>query len=385
MVRACSGMKSRNGNDGGKKLRRANGPSPLLSVTEWAPRGATDASKSADTSTVNTAFKNALKRIIKLGPVATFPTKMRKMPSHATAKEGLPALKIGKLEENLSPAGGKNPEPGAAESGSGAGPGATFVSPFPSDIAFSWWREGAGAPPTLLPEERRLLGAGVSAKRTRDFTLGRHCAHQALERLQGISPAPENREAGIITAPPRLEKVNPATLPILRGAGRMPLWPEGVVGSITHSAGMAAAAAAYSNAYAGIGLDLERVGRSSERLIARILRPEERVWLEALPAHLREVVFAVIFSTKESIFKALHPATGVFLGFQEAALLEAPQPGAMEDAEGAEGTEGTEGSVRWRLFRSCGAPFPSGYTGQARFVCRGGYVLTAVWVEAAGV
>jgi enterobactin synthetase component D len=160
------------------------------------------------------------------------------------------------------------------------------------------------------------------------------------------------------------------SLPILRGSGRAPRWPEGVVGSITHTAGMAAAAAAHAADYAGVGLDLERVGRASVRLMRRTLRPEERARLEALPEADRGATATIVFCAKESIFKALNPATGIFLGFQDAELERLPPPGAPE------------GEFRWRLPRGCGRAFPPGFTATGRFVRREGFVLSAVWIPA---
>ncbi|MEE8435751.1 MAG: 4'-phosphopantetheinyl transferase superfamily protein, partial [bacterium] len=254
-----------------------------------------------------------------------------------------------------------------------------FGSPFPPEIAYCWCAGDQAGAATLLPAEASLLTPGASSKRRREFALGRYCARTALRRLKrtagdgraregegGAEDSTKDREQALRG---RDEAAEPA--PILRGKGRAPLWPEGVVGSITHSGGMAAAAVADAHRYAGIGLDLERVGRSSGRLMNRILRPEERATLLALPAAWREAAFATVFSVKEGIYKALNPATGVFLGFQDAAI-EAPPS-----------LDVSEGDLAWRLYRACGGAFPAGFRGQARFSLRGGYVLTAVWVEAA--
>src|SRR4051794_19903843 len=72
----------------------------------------------------------------------------------------------------------------------------------------------------LLPEEEAALGTVVETRR-HEFTIGRNCAHRALARL-GFPPAP-----------------------LLRGHYRQPLWPIGVVGSITHCSGYCAAVVAH--------------------------------------------------------------------------------------------------------------------------------------------
>ena len=254
---------------------------------------------------------------------------------------------------NLSDSGRSDAAPRAA--GSSKAAPLLFGAPFPAGVAFSWWGGGDGAPNAPLPEEQALLGRSPSARRVGDFTLGRHCAREALAKLE---PGQEPPRAPILRTP------------ILRTTGRAPRWPPGIVGSNTHSGGMAAAAVARASAFHGIGLDLERIGRGSERLVARILRPEERARLEALPPERREEAFAVAFAIKEGIFKALNPATGVFLGFQDAALEELPVPGAAQ------------GELTWRLMRTCGKLFPSGFQGSARFARGGGYALCGVWLPA---
>ncbi len=219
-----------------------------------------------------------------------------------------------------------------------------FASPFPPDVAFAWGEAGRTATP--LPEERALLGPNVSERRLREFALGRACAREAVAALD-----------------PRH-----AQRPILRAAGRAPRWPAGIVGAITHTGGSAAAAAAQEALYLGVGLDLEARPRGSERLARRILRPAERERLAGLPPEQFAGRVAVIFSAKESIYKALNPATGIYLGFQDAEI------------EGLPGPEAGSGELRWRLLRACGPALPAGYEGRGRFAAHGGLVLTGVWV-----
>ena len=227
--------------------------------------------------------------------------------------------------------------------------GQDFPSLFPLNVGFAWCDQSEDPGARLLPEENALLGLTASAKRRRDFTLGRCCARTALARLGHGEPGP---------APP----------PILRGEGRKPRWPPGIVGAITHTGGFAAAAVAADGDYLGIGLDLERLGRRTQRLSRKILRPEERLELEALPAEKRDTQATVIFSAKESIYKALNPATGVYLGFQDARIALSGPPDAAE------------GALNWRLCKSCGPALPAGFTGEGRYARRGDFVLTAVWV-----
>jgi enterobactin synthetase component D / holo-[acyl-carrier protein] synthase len=245
------------------------------------------------------------------------------------------------------PATGPHPE---------APPPADWPSPFPPDVAF---RQAGGAlaaaaaAAALLAQERALLSARATARRVQEFALGRACAHAALAAL-------EPRRAAELAA-----------APILRDDARRPRWPEGFVGSITHHRGYAAAAVGRARDYLGLGVDLEAVRAPSPELVRRVLREEERALWEQMAPGTRDEGFMRLFSAKESLFKALYPHTGVYLGFQDAALEpldETPEsPGRVP--------------IRWRLHKACGPAFPLGSAGVGSALSQGGFVLSAVWVR----
>ncbi len=139
--------------------------------------------------------------------------------------------------------------------------------------------EDAGQPVLLVPEEEVLV-ANAAPKRRRDFALGRFCAHQALTAL-GRGEAPIGK----------------------RGNGA-PHWPEGVVGSITHTSGYAAALAADASRFSGAGLDAERVGAVSPDIWPRVFGSGERDYLERLDDEDRERAATLFFCAKEACYKA---------------------------------------------------------------------------------
>lgn len=98
-----------------------------------------------------------------------------------------------------------------------------------------------------------------------------------------------------------------------RGA---PQWPKGFTGSISHSPTLAVASLAPLSRYGGIGIDAERVMSEdkAQRLRSQILHPAE-TWVKT-PLDL-----TLVFSFKESIYKALHPTLQRFIGFQEVEIL----------------------------------------------------------------
>ncbi|GAB6041850.1 4'-phosphopantetheinyl transferase superfamily protein [Endothiovibrio diazotrophicus] len=140
--------------------------------------------------------------------------------------------------------------------------------------------------------------AGAVAKRKAEFLAGRLCARRALV-LSGFE------ETAVAV-----------------GEGRAPRWPAGAVGSITHTEGVAAAVVARGDAFAGLGIDYERVvpPQTADEVAAMILTVGDRRFPPALPGWSAERFFTTIFSLKESLFKALYPRVGRFFDFQAAEL-----------------------------------------------------------------
>jgi 4'-phosphopantetheinyl transferase EntD len=174
----------------------------------------------------------------------------------------------------------------------------SVVSPFAnSSISFCACSEDDLNWFTLHPLEEHALGEAVSQKRRRDFLVGRAAARRALEKV-GF----------------------PVVTPVLRGEHREPLWPVGVVGSISHSSGVGIAAVAWQQDVPAIGIDIQEVEeRYTDELIARFADPDEFDWVRSDPARRTERAVK-LFSAKESVFKALYPLRKVWFAFDVARL-----------------------------------------------------------------
>jgi len=149
---------------------------------------------------------------------------------------------------------------------------------------------------TLFPEEEAVIANAVE-KRRREFTTARFCARAALAQL-GLPAAP--------------------ILPGLRGA---PRWPAGVVGSITHCAGYRASAVARTQDLVTLGVDAEPHDVLPVGVLDMIALADERAGLTELRAAAPVVHWdRLLFSAKETVYKAWFPLTQRWLGYDEAVI-----------------------------------------------------------------
>lgn len=174
-----------------------------------------------------------------------------------------------------------------------------YVLP-PAVAAVEAFDDPAGA--VLYPEEAALLGRAVD-KRRHEFRTVRHCARAAMREL-GLPPAP-----------------------VLPGEHREPRWPDGVVGSMTHCAGYRAAALARSREVRTVGIDAEPHEPLPPDVLTTVSSEAERADLARLDG--TACWDRILFSAKESVYKAWFPLTGRWLGFEDAVvtLTPAPPPG----------------------------------------------------------
>jgi 4'-phosphopantetheinyl transferase EntD len=204
----------------------------------------------------------------------------------------------------------------------------------------------------LLAEEEPMVARAVDRRR-REVSAGRQCARRALAQL-GCAPIP---------LPP--------------DSDRVPRWPPGLVGSITHTRDFCAAAAARQVDLRGIGLDAERAITRASRadIMRRVATDPEAEWLAALEEEEQALGAALLFSAKEAFYKCQFPLTREFLNFTDLDLeIEASRLGP--------GTGGAQlGDVRGR-FRAGTAAARDLPPLRAGFALAGDLVLTAAFLLA---
>ncbi|MGK4473901.1 4'-phosphopantetheinyl transferase family protein [Aeromonas molluscorum] len=134
--------------------------------------------------------------------------------------------------------------------------------------------------------------------------------------------------AGRLAAREALRPFGLAGSTVAIGAAREPLWPAGMEGSISHSvlAGQGVALCGVRPAEGGMGLDLEAwLGpEQGSQLWPGIVDEDEWGRLEAGARAVglsRAEGLTLVFSAKESLFKALHPRVGRYFDFLDARWL----------------------------------------------------------------
>lgn len=202
-------------------------------------------------------------------------------------------------------------------------------------------------PAGLAPADFERCGIAPirgAAKRQTEYLAGRLCARQALYDLTGSPGVPAV------------------------GEDRSPQWPAGVVGSITHGDGWAAALVARNHDWCGLGLDVEALlpAERSQRLAAQIHTPAELQRLAALAPPEQAWLTTLAFSLKESLFKALYPLVRQRFYFQHAELLDWSETGF----------------ARLRLLIPLNRDWPAGAVLEGQFVQQDGRLLTLVGIAA---
>lgn len=168
------------------------------------------------------------------------------------------------------------------------------------------------------------------------FSVGEVDIHQLIEQKIAIPDSFDNMLmkrrseylAGRICAIKALEQLDIKTEDIkgLRQlCDRTPDWPNGIVGSITHTDTIAAACVGKSYLYNNIGIDIEKIMdiETCKSIFDVILTPNEFENIDYLNkiriSH--ESLITLIFSAKETLFKALYPNIGYIFGFEVAKVI----------------------------------------------------------------
>lgn len=128
-----------------------------------------------------------------------------------------------------------------------------------------------------------------------DFIRGRTCAKMALKKM-GFPIA---------------------NVELLSEPDGQVSWPEGVVGSISHSKGLAGAIVGWKKDFQSLGLDIELRNRVQPEIWDRLFTELEQEVLLQFPMELQSEKATEIFSLKEAFYKFQWPLTKTFLGMRD--------------------------------------------------------------------
>nr|WP_244264020.1 4'-phosphopantetheinyl transferase superfamily protein [Corynebacterium ciconiae] len=187
----------------------------------------------------------------------------------------------------------------------------------------------------LHPLEQALVAHAVPVRQS-EFGDARWCAHEALKKL--------GRDSGE---------------PILRGERGVPLWPEAVAGSMTHTDGLRAAVVAPRREVQSLGLDAEPAASLPRGVLSSIARPSELPQLDELESQGIPCADRLLFCAKEATYKAWFPLTHRWLDFDQAEI----------DVR----SDGT--FISYLLARPTPVPFMMG-----RWEIRSGFIIAAIAV-----
>jgi len=147
----------------------------------------------------------------------------------------------------------------------------------------------------LYPEEEEYIKKAVP-KRRREFTAGRLCAREVLSRL-GIN-----------------------NFPVLVGLQRAPVWPENIIGSISHCGNICIVAATKDKGIRGLGVDVEQTGQLEESVLEFVCTKKEKEWLADTTSFGINLA-KIIFSAKESLYKSIFPLIHSTLEFLDVQII----------------------------------------------------------------
>jgi 4'-phosphopantetheinyl transferase EntD len=208
----------------------------------------------------------------------------------------------------------------------------------------------------LMPAEEELVHRYVE-KRRLEFTTTRHCARRALGEL-GIAP-----------------------VPILKGERGAPVWPPDTVGSMTHCTGYRAAAVAHGADVLTIGIDAEHNAPLPDDVHDNIALTTEQLREHELRRRNPDIHWdRLLFSAKESVYKAWFPLTRRWLGFEEADIVLHPDGSFTAEILASPATAGTGANVRIP-FGAVPEPTEDPSEFRGRWLAADGLLVTTIVVE----
>jgi len=138
--------------------------------------------------------------------------------------------------------------------------------------------------------------------------------------INAVTSRQREYTAGRVLARELLARIGVDAQTIASGPKREPLWPKGIVGSISHNELYCAVVVAQNSVVTSVGIDIETTGRIDRHLWANLFTEEETEHLLQLESAAQSRQATVLFSIKEAFYKYQFPITRGWVGFRDVSV-----------------------------------------------------------------
>ncbi|MGF1768471.1 4'-phosphopantetheinyl transferase superfamily protein [Enterovibrio makurazakiensis] len=128
--------------------------------------------------------------------------------------------------------------------------------------------------------------------------------------------------AGRILARQALASIGSNSTEVIRNVDRTPGFPKGISGSISHTRDQALCAVTSNNAINFLGVDIEDLlcHKTADNLSRHIMNTREVKFLDECKLSFRQFA-TLVFSAKESVYKAIYPYIKDVIGFETSKVI----------------------------------------------------------------
>jgi len=204
-----------------------------------------------------------------------------------------------------------------------------------------------------------------------DFYHQRLFSEYGIHRPDSISKSVFERQAeylaGRICAIQAINIFDSSVIDVPIGLNRCPVTPDHIMATITHADNIALSMAAPKDCVHFLGVDLEKI--IEEKIVNEIqmgvVNEQEVLLLQELGLDF-SVAFSIVFSAKESLFKALYPFVNRYFDFSVVNIVELNE---------------TENTVKFRLIENLTPSFVEGRQIDGVFHLTSSHVLTCIYEQ----
>lgn len=132
---------------------------------------------------------------------------------------------------------------------------------------------------------------------------------------KGVKKRKSEYLAGRFVAKKALQELGIDRFEIATGDHREPIWPNNIIGSISHCVDTAVAVVSKTEHYSGLGIDIENIIQEQNHQVVfdQVLTKSEKLHFSE---NVDNQILTCIFAIKEAFFKAAFNQVRVYFGFE---------------------------------------------------------------------